>query len=394
MDKMEFTQGNLQEEPPKRIRKKSRRHWLYLALAVGAVLLIVCCAVLWDSTAFDGLRRDVIYARAEKDENGCAQLYRYAAEKDQSCAYLDGSLVVASQHSISLISEGGQELYQNDVKFHKCAVTDKGGLAAVYDIGGREIYLLDRKGLVRRMETKGEILTCTLNDRGELTVTTGGNGYKAVVSVYDKNGTLRFAYKSFDRFLMTAITSQNGRQMAAVTMGQAEGTFSSSVVFYRTDSEEMQADCTLSGGAVYDLGPVSGSYCAVAEDGLFFIDKDGTQQAFFDFEDAFLRRCSLRGDGYAAVVLGRYKTGGSTTVVTVSDRGEVLGRTEIDSEVLSIDSAGKYVAVLCTDSLTIYDKKMNLCSELKDVSAARSVLMRPDGSALLVGAESASLYLP
>lgn len=394
MDKMEFTRGNLQEEPPKRIKKKSHRRWLYLALAVGAVLLIVLCAVLWDSTAFDGLRRDVIYAKAEKDENGCALLYRYAAEKDQRCAYLDGSLVLASQHSISVISEGGQELYQADIKFHKCAVTQKNGTAAVYDIGGREIYLLDRRGLLRRMETGGEILSCSLSEGGELTVTTGGNGYKAVVSVYDQDGVLRFEYKSSDRFLMTAITSRSGRQMAAVTMGQAEGVFSSSVVFYRTDSEEMQADCMLPGGAVYDLGVTGGNYCAVAENGLFFIGKDGTQQAFFDFEGAFLRRCSLRGNGYAAVVLGQYKTGGGTTLVTVSDRGEVLGRAEIEGEVLSVDSAGKYVAVLCSDSLTIYDKKMNLCSELKDVSAARTVLMRPDGSALLVGAESASLYLP
>jgi len=57
--KMEFTRGNPQEEAPKRIEKKSKRRILPLLGVVLGVLLIVLAAVLWDSTAFDGLRRAV-----------------------------------------------------------------------------------------------------------------------------------------------------------------------------------------------------------------------------------------------------------------------------------------------------------------------------------------------
>ncbi len=395
MDKMEFQRGNPQEEPPKRIAKKDyRRRWKYLAIGTAVVLVVVLCAVLWDSTAFDGLRRSVIYSQAKKDENGCALLYNYAAEKDQSCTYLDGSLILASQHHITMLSENGQELYHADVKFHKSAVADNGTLAAVYDIGGREIYLLNAKGLVRKLETDGEILGCDLNNRGDLAVTAGKKGYKAAVSIYDNKGEMPFEFKSSDLFLMTAAVQEDGKQMAAVTMGEMEGSFASTVVIYRVDSEEPQASCQLSGGAVYDMDVVGSNYCAVAEDGLFFVGKDGEQKAVFDFEGTFLRRCSLSGDGYAAVVLGRYKSGGDTRLVTVADNGELIGQTEISGEVLDIDAAGKYVAVLCSDALTIYDKKLNVCAQLEDVSFARDVLMRADGSALLVGAESASLYLP
>ncbi len=395
MDRMEFHQGNPQEEAPKRIAKKDGRiRWKYLAISAVVILAVVACAVLWDSTAFDGLRRSVIYAQAKKDENGCALLYNYAAEKDQSCTYLEGSLVLASQYHVTMLSESGQELYHADVKFHKSAVTDNGTLAAAYDIGGREIYLLNAKGLVRKLETDGEILSCSLNARGDLAVTAGKKGYKAAVSVYDNKGELRFEFKSSDRFLMTAAVQKDGSQMAAVTMGETEGSFASSVVLYRMDSTEPQANCQLPGGAVYDIGTVGGSYCAVAENGLFFVGKDGTLKASFDFEGGFLRRCTLHGDGYAAVVLGRYKSGGETRLVTVSENGELIAQTEMNGDVLSIDAAGKYVAVLRSDALTIYDRKLNVCAQLEDVSFARDVLMREDGSALLVGAEAASLYLP
>ena len=59
--------GDLQEEQPRRLRQRKKpRKWLWLTLAVVVVLGIVAAALLWDANSFDGLRRSVIYARAEK----------------------------------------------------------------------------------------------------------------------------------------------------------------------------------------------------------------------------------------------------------------------------------------------------------------------------------------
>lgn len=58
-----------QEEQPRRSRQKKKpRKWLWLTLIVLVVLGAVAAAVLWDANSFDGLRRSIIYARAEKDE--------------------------------------------------------------------------------------------------------------------------------------------------------------------------------------------------------------------------------------------------------------------------------------------------------------------------------------
>ena len=68
---------------------------------------------------------------------------------------------------------------------------------------------------------------------------------------------------------------------------------------------------------------------------------------------------------------------------------------ELDAEVSSLSAAGRYVAVLCSDHLTIYDKQLlPECADLEEVSQAREVLMRSDGSAVLAGSTAASLYLP
>ena len=392
--KMDFGRGNPQEETPKRIEKKDRRRWLYLGGVVLGIMLIVLAAVLWDSTAFDGLRRAVLYASAEKDETGCAKLYTYASEKDGCYASLGGSLIQATPRRILVLGEDGEARYNADVKFTRSAVCSNGEVAAVYDLGGTDIYVLSGRGLVRQLTAEGTILSCTINEKGMLAVTTNKSGYKAAVTVYDEAGEKAFAFNSSDRFLMTAAVSRDGRQMAAVTLGQSEGVFASNLVIYGLDSTEPLADSRLTGSAVYDVGVVGKRWCAVGEDGLHFLVTGGEEAAYYDFEGTYLRRCSLEGEDFAALLLGRYKSGTQTQLVTVDEEGAQLAILDVDKEVLSLSAAGKYVAVLYSDELAIYDRNLEVCARLEDMSSAKLVLMRADGSAVLVGADAASLYLP
>lgn len=391
--KMDFNRGNPQEEAPKRIAKKKSRILPLLGVVLG-VVLIVLAATLWDSTAFDGLRRAVLYASAEKDETGCAKLYTYASEKDGCYASLGGSLIQATTRRILVLGEDGQARYNADVKFNRSAVASNGREAAVYDIGGTDIHVLNDRGLVRRLTAEGEILACTINEKGALAVTINKSGYKAAVVVYNESGEKAFAFHSSDRFLLTAAVSRDSRQMAVVTLGQSEGHFSSSVVLYALDSTEPLANCELTGSAVYDLGFSGKRWCAVGEDGLHFLTMGGEKTAFYDFEGTYLRRCSLDGDGFAAVLLGRYKSGIQTQLATVDEEGVQLAIVDVEKEVLSLSAAGKYVAVLYSDELVIYDKNLEICARLEDMRSAKQVLMRADGSAVLVGSDAASLYLP
>ena len=82
----EFTLGDVQEEHPRRVAKRSRKPLLVLLIVAVLAVAAVTAAVLLDRSGFEGLRRKVIYAKAVKDENGCAQLYRYSS--DQSCRSL------------------------------------------------------------------------------------------------------------------------------------------------------------------------------------------------------------------------------------------------------------------------------------------------------------------
>ena len=56
-EQMTFTGGNPQEEPPRRVAKKSKKRFLWLALVTLLALIAVVLSVLYDRGEFDGLRR-------------------------------------------------------------------------------------------------------------------------------------------------------------------------------------------------------------------------------------------------------------------------------------------------------------------------------------------------
>lgn len=391
----DLPQGDLQEEQPRRLRQKKKpRKWLWLTLIVLVVLGAVAAAVLWDANSFDGLRRSIIYARAEKDETGCAKLYYYENDATSRFAAIDGSLVTVAANQVRLLDERSQVLYQNSVRFLHPDLVSGGGVALAYDIGGTALYALDSKGLRWQQETEGELLAVTVNPHGYVTAVYNKSGAKAAVTVWDSNGAAVFTFQSAQRFVMTAALGQDDRTLAAVTMGQEDGKFQSFLVLYHTDSDKMVATTPVDGGVAYALETMQREFCAVTEQGLYLLDSGGELKASYSYGGQFLRRCVVGDGGWAALLLSRYKSGGYASLITVDGDGNELGGCDIDGEVLDISTAGRYVAVLFSDRLTIYDKYLTEVATLPDVSEVRAVLMRADGSAVLAGASGASLYLP
>ena len=391
----DLPQGDLQEEQPRRLRqKKKSRKWLWLTLTVLVVLGAVAAAVLWDANSFDGLRRSIIYARAEKDETGCAKLYYYENDATIRFAAIDGSLVTVAANQVRLLDERSQVLYQNSVRFLHPDLVSGGGVAVAYDIGGTVLYALDSKGLRWQQETEGELIAVTVNPHGYVTAVYNKSGAKAAVTVWDSNGAAVFTFQSAQRFVMTAALGQDDRTLAAVTMGQEDGKFQSFLVLYHTDSDKMVATTPVDGGVAYALETLQREFCAVTEQGLYLLDSGGELKASYSYGGQFLRRCVVGDGGWAALLLSRYKSGGYASLITVDGDGNELGGCDIDGEVLDISTAGRYVAVLFSDRLTIYDKYLTEVATLPDVSEVRAVLMRADGSAVLAGASGASLYLP
>ncbi|MBQ9493187.1 MAG: hypothetical protein IJR54_05565 [Oscillibacter sp.] len=358
-----------------------------LWLALGAALL----STLGHGTGLDAVRRYLRYGSRDTDK-----LYSYPASTLSRFASLGDTLVVLTDASLRLLGANGEEVWSQPVRMSTPALSANGNRVVAWDVGGSELYVLGESGplLSLTSEDDGPFLSARLNKNGWLAVTAGRQGYKGTVRVYDMRMKPVFEFHSSRRFVADACVLNDNRRVAAVTLGQQDSVFLSDILYYRLDQTEPEAECNLPDALAVELTQRGSGLNAVCDTCLACLAPDGTIDARYEFQDAWLREYDLAGNGFSALYLSRYQSGSVGRLVTVDDNGEELGSVDVMEEVVDISAAGRYVAALYTDRLVVYNLALGVYASLSGTENVQSVLMRPDGSALLLGGSSAQLFLP
>lgn len=361
------------------------------ALVIGAVALVV----YRDELNLDALRRYLTYRSLEKNENGQAEEFRYTGDDSNSFASLENGLLVCSRSSIQLFSESGTAYVEKSVSMANPVISVGGGRAVVYDVGGEKLFVFGGKEEIFSLSGT-RVLSARMNEAGCLTTITEGSGYKGVVTVYDTSFQKVIDVQISSSFITDAVTSPDGRWLAVVALGQNGASFESVLRIYdvRKGSGEPAALCSLGGDVVLDLKWDGSGVWVQTEHGVILADESGGQLGAWSDGTLYLKDFSLGGNGFAALLMGRYRSGNLGELILVDDSGSRMAGIAIQDEVLSVSAAGRYVAVLYPGVLTIYDPELNVYDSVRLEDDARRVILREDGTAMLIGAESARLYVP
>lgn len=390
----------MSEKRLKKFKREEERHpvrsLLSLALMLTAVLLVVLFAAYRDGTGFDILRRYLHYGRSE--QVGGATVYHYDAAAKNRFAVLGESLVVLSDASLSVYNSAGEEVWSTPVTMTSPALTSGGGRAAAYDVGGTALYVVDASGLLLELTADEEepYIAATLNKNGQLAVTAEKRGYKGCVKVYGRElgPEPSFEFQSSRRFVLDGYVL--GNRLAVVALGQENGVFVSSVGLYdlTKDAEEPVASYDVTGGLAAAIGEQGNRLVTVSDSVLTCAGSNGEVSGSYSYSGSYLRDYDLGGSGFTALLLNRYRSGSVGRLVTVDENGEELGSLDIRDEVQSISASGRYLAVLYNDHLSVYNQDLQTYATLRGTGDARDILMRSDGSVLLLASGSASLFLP
>jgi len=370
---------------------------LTAALVLGAVFLVAN----WQKLNFDSVRRYFTYRSLERDESGQASSFLYSGGSSSSFLPLGEDLLVYSPGSVRLYSATGGVYFDENHTLTNPVLSAGGSAGLVYDMGGEVLLVYrDREQVFSLTPEKGHsILSASLSAQGLLTVVTQASGVKGVVTVYDSGFQPKMTVSLSSRFITDALLSPDGSVLALATAGQSGGVFDSQIAFYRLDrpagSSEPDATCSLGNDVVLGLAWPSGPLRVLGEGKLSFVETTGAQAGSFSYGGRYLKGYSLDGEGSCALLLGKYRAGSATELVTVDTAGSQMATLVPGDQVLSLSTAGRYLSVLTANSLTIYsgsfEEPYHILTELQ---GARKVLQRGDGSVLLISEESARLYLP
>lgn len=220
---------------------------------------------------------------------------------------------------------------------------------------------------------------------------TAGDSGRSLLQVYDPNGSLLYKRSTKSHYLSACAVSPDGSHAAAVALGQADITFSASLQLYRTDSEEIAAECALDSEMPYDIAFVTDSVvCAVSEDRVRFFAADGTERGAYVAENGRIADYHFGGDGFVTVLVDPYETSSRAELITLQPDGSVLAQLSLGFMPVSLSACGSYVGILTAEKALLYTSALEPVAQTEQDGTAVCILARSDGTALLAGTGTAS----
>ena len=358
----------------KKERKKTGpRRWLTLLLVLAAVLAVVVLTTMEDGRHFASLRRWLMYGSSGETAN----LYTYAADQSNRYAMLGEDLLVVTPNSIQLLQDDGTVIYNLSVSLSAPVLSVGDEQAAVCDAGGSALYILDRAGILRTMNTEGNLryYTARMSEGDYLAVTEEKSGYKASVSVYDRTGELLFHFDSYDNYISDAVVTEDGRSLVAVSLDVQDGVFASRLLVYDLSSAQLTGEAVIRDGLVLDLAVNGNKTLSLCDKRLSITTLAGETLLDLPYGNLYLHDYTLTGEDFCALLLGQYQAGNICTLTTYDLDGAAISSLELTEEVLDISDLEEH-------------------ARLEDTGYAGKVLMEDSGTAVVISASSAWRFLP
>lgn len=380
---------------PERFRRRRfRRRLRWLIIVTVVVLAILALVLFWRDLNFDRFRRWVTYMGVEPD--GTYGNYQYPAYDGNAYAVYENGLVVATSSGLMLYDETGSPLTEISAAMDNPNVNVAGNYVAAWDIGGTTLCAA-RSGEEHLNRTLDHtILDVDLSANGDMVFASGADGYRTMLTMMDNQTQERFKWYSSAQYLPLCAVNSGGTQLAAIALGQEQGAFTSSLLLLDPTVEEQEpVQVALGNQLIYELDYLQDRYlCAVGETSLQLLRTTGEVHGTYGYNGEHLMKYDISGDGFVTLALNPYQTGSQYVLKTVEYDGQERGSLALGQEVLHLSVAGDYVAVLTASGLQIYTSDLQLYAQTDDVLGVTQVLMREDGTAVLVAANHASLFLP
>ena len=370
-----------------------RRRLLSFLVVIVLVLLAVSVVLSHEELNLDKLKRYVTYFGTTG--SGTFGEYTFDAHSANAYASFESGLALSSVGGLTIFDQDGKKVQSIQGSFSTPGVRIGNKVALAFDIGGNSLLAASSKTGELLNETGKTILDADISDTDEICYASVESGYKSVLTVYNNRQKESYKWYSSTQYMPVCAISSGGAYLAAVALGQNNGAFESTATIFKTDETEVYSTLSLGNQLILDLKYLTQrELCAIGESNIQFFSVDGQLTGAYDLKDQYLKGYDMGANGFILLCVNQYRAGNRYSVVTIDTNGNEIANRYIGKEILDISACGNYVAVLTSEEVTIYNKSLEVYQAKENTDAASKVLMRSDGSAILIGGGKAKLYLP
>ncbi len=286
-------------------------------------------------------------------------------------SYNDNVLLVSSDGLQLSNSAGGCE-WSVSAPNSNAIVKTRGKYVLLADLLSNKLSLIYGGSIAGEFAPATDLVSASVNKRGEMAVLCDEDGYKGAAVLLDKNGNEKFRWHFGEGYPIDIDISENGRKMVvSLIMTDGARAYSEIVVLdarsneilFRNDLEDSVA------GTVEFTD--SGRIIAVADNKIVCYEKKGALRYEIGFGGREVSDFSIENENCVAIALVNSKN--NTTLEMYSNKGVLRGSFEADGELKNLTVRGDtVVASLMREIYSISPhgklKSTELCDhEIKDL---------------------------
>ena len=319
--------------------------------------------------------------------------YFFDVGRSRVFADLNGSPASAGTLGIQVLDAWGNETLRDYFRMSSPMLYSQGNRAISYDIGGSSLRVFNNTEVLVSLETGGAIVSASINRNGWFAVCTQeGAVSKGLVTVYNNAGNVVYRVNLASGYVLSASLTPDNRGLAILNL-TPDG---SRVSFYELNSVNVTRVFELPGKLILDMRYMSGGDALlITEDSVIVVDKNNRSSELYAFEGRSLGGFSLYGDNIALYLLD-YSVGYNGCVVSINEKGNILGEIETYTEIIAVSLGAKHLALLRSDGIMLFDASLEEIpladGSVSSVGATR-VLFFDNGRVLAAGDHSAVAFL-
>ena len=309
--------------------------------------------------------------------------------EDARFALMGNGFAALSEVSVRLFGSAGETVCSLPRSYPDGMLACSAKTAAVWSEGGTAITVLQSDGRSRDLTFAEGITAADVNDEGYTVVLAGEKGYKGYVDVIRADGTEAYRVYAASSYPLDVDISPDSRHVAILSL-TADG---SRLSVYATDAEQPEFEWEDT-GLYFDLEYLPGGRIfLISAEKAVFLTASGTVAGEYSFGSDDLRDYAFGTSG-VVLALEQYRSGTAERIVTLNNDAAEIASLETEDGVSALSAAGNHIAVLGEDDIRLFDWSLNERLSLSSAAGVQSVMMRTDGSAILISGGGAAIIEP
>ncbi|MDR3207482.1 MAG: DUF5711 family protein [Oscillospiraceae bacterium] len=382
----------------RRMRRARRRplrmalYVLFFVAVLGGIVLFVTYRGNLSAGTFADLFSRIRFTMSQADEQ-IAEEFPYDDYLLTRFSPFQGGLALLSGDRLEIFAPSGRAQYGVSCQFANPALAVSDRTVLAYDRGGVSYLLADNGATLLKSDWDGAIYSACMNPKGFFAFISDARGYASTVTVFDDHQSEIYKWYFQRQYALDVSLSPSGALLALVSGGQEDSRFVGRVTLLNTAREEPVAVRDLPDVLPVGVGFLTEKlFYVVTEESASFYNETGELLFDWPFGNRRLLRYGASEDGYLVLSLEDGRSDASELIVL--DPGGARAQLPLLGHLDSLSVSGSWVGALADGQAHIYSAALTEKGDPRAAPGVLALLMRADGSALLLGREGLSVFRP